>query len=94
MKTTGGKLINFESTGTYSINIDGKILKTVNIARPAIDCNVLVSMPKMKTHQLTKYTGAVKNFYGVIPGSGKAAIHQQAPTEESLSQLWSILAIL
>lgn len=43
-------------------------------------------MPKMKTHQLTKYTGAVKNFYGVIPGSGKAAIHQQAPTEESLSQ--------
>ncbi|HEY9247298.1 MAG TPA: DUF362 domain-containing protein, partial [Candidatus Methanoperedens sp.] len=33
-----------------------------------------------------KYTGAVKNFYGVIPGSGKAAIHRQAPTEESLSQ--------
>ncbi len=82
----GGKLINFESTGAYSVNIDGQILKTANIARPAIDCDVLVSMPKMKTHQLTKYTGAVKNFYGVIPGSGKAAIHRQAPTEESLSR--------
>ncbi len=81
----GGKLINFESTGTYPVKANGRILTTINIAKPAIDCDVLVSLPKMKTHQLTKYTGAVKNFYGVIPGSGKAAIHRQAPTEESLS---------
>ncbi len=81
----GGKLINFESTGTYPVKVDGRVLTTVNIAKPAIDCDVLVSLPKMKTHMLTKYTGAVKNFYGVIPGSGKAAIHTLAPTEESLS---------
>jgi len=82
----GGKLINFESTGTYQVEVDGKILKNINIAKPAIDCDVLVSLPKMKTHQLTKYTGAVKNFFGVIPGPGKAAVHRQAPTEESLCQ--------
>lgn len=82
----GGKLINFESTGTYQVKVDGKILKNINIAKPAIDCDVLVSLPKMKTHQLTKYTGAVKNFFGVIPGPGKAAVHRQAPTEESLCQ--------
>lgn len=81
----GAKLINFESTGTYSIKIDGKVLKNINIAKPAIDCEVLISMPKLKTHALTKYTGAVKNFFGVIPGSGKAKIHRLAPAEESLS---------
>jgi uncharacterized protein (DUF362 family) len=81
----GGKLINFESTGAYNFEVNGKILTSVNIAKPAIDCDVLVSLPKMKTHMLTKYTGAVKNFYGVIPGSGKAAIHSLAPTEESFS---------
>ncbi len=81
----GGKLINFESTGTYPVKVDGKVLTALNIAKPVIDCDVLVSLPKMKTHQLTKYTGAVKNFFGVIPGPGKAAIHRQAPTEESLS---------
>lgn len=80
----GGKLINFESTGTYSIKFKGKVLKSINIAKPAIDCDVLVSLPKLKTHALTKYTGAVKNFFGVIPGSGKATIHRLAPTEESL----------
>ncbi|VVB91729.1 Ferredoxin [uncultured archaeon] len=82
----GGRLINFESTGTYPVKANGKVLTTINIAKPAIDCDVLVSLPKMKTHQLTKYTGAVKNFYGVIPGSGKARIHKQAPTEERLSE--------
>lgn len=81
----GGKLINFESTGTYPVEVNGRVLTSVNIAKPVFDCDVLVSLPKMKTHQLTKFTGAVKNFYGVIPGSGKAAIHRQAPTEESLS---------
>lgn len=82
----GGTLINFESTGTYPVKVDGRILTTINVAKPAVDCDVLVSLPKMKTHQLTKYTGAVKNFFGVIPGSGKASIHRLAPTEESFSQ--------
>ncbi len=84
-RDSGANLVNFESTGTYSVNVNGKILKTINIAKPVIDCDVLISMPKLKTHQLTKYTGAVKNFYGVIPGSGKAVIHRLAPSEESLS---------
>ncbi len=84
-RDAGAKLVNFESTGTYSVKVNGKILRTINVAKPVIDCDVLISMPKLKTHQLTKYTGAVKNFYGVIPGTGKAAIHQLAPSEESLS---------
>lgn len=84
-KEADAELINFESTGTYSVKVDGKILRSINIAKPVIDCDVLISMPKMKTHQLTKYTGAVKNFYGVIPGTGKAKIHQLASSEESFS---------
>lgn len=84
-KEADAELINFESTGTYAVNVDGKVLTNINIAKPVIDCDVLISIPKMKTHQLTKYTGAVKNFYGVIPGTGKAKIHQIAPSEESFS---------
>lgn len=84
-RETGAKLVNFESKGTYSVNVNGKILKTINVAKPVIDCDVLICMPKLKTHQLTKYTGAIKNFYGVIPGTGKAVIHQLAPAEESFS---------
>lgn len=91
----GGKLVNFESTGMYDIQVNGKILTSAKIAKPVIDCDVLVSLPKLKTHMMTKYTGAVKNFYGVIPGTGKAAIHRLAATEESFSNavidLYSVL---
>lgn len=67
----GGRLINFESTGTYPVKVNGKVLTTINIAKPAIDCDVLVSLPKMKTHQLTKYTGAVKKFLRRNTGFGQ-----------------------
>ena len=34
----------------------------------AIEADLIVSMPKMKTHHWVGYTGALKNLYGVIPG--------------------------
>jgi len=37
--------------------------------------DMIVSLPKMKTHQLMLYTGAMKNLFGVIPGVAKAAFH-------------------
>jgi uncharacterized protein (DUF362 family) len=33
-----------------------------------VEADVIVSMPKMKTHHWVGYTGALKNLYGVIPG--------------------------
>jgi uncharacterized protein (DUF362 family) len=33
-----------------------------------IDADLIVSMPKMKTHHWVGYTAALKNLYGVIPG--------------------------
>jgi uncharacterized protein (DUF362 family) len=34
----------------------------------ALEADLIVSMPKMKTHHWVGYTGALKNLYGVIPG--------------------------
>jgi uncharacterized protein (DUF362 family) len=36
--------------------------------REVVEADVIVSMPKMKTHHWVGYTGALKNLYGVIPG--------------------------
>ena len=33
-----------------------------------LEADMIVSMPKMKTHHWVGYTGALKNLYGVIPG--------------------------
>jgi uncharacterized protein (DUF362 family) len=40
------------------------------------ECDHLISLPKFKTHQLTLITGAVKNMYGLIPGTYKVELHK------------------
>lgn len=41
------------------------------IARPVLDADLVINLPKLKTHTQTLYTGAVKNLFGVIPGRAR-----------------------
>lgn len=84
----GAKVINFDKTKVIRINnLQNKRLKSFYIARPITEANLVVSVPKLKSHALVKFTGAIKNFYGVIPGAGKAQGHAIANTEKSFSEL-------
>lgn len=40
----------------------------------------MVSVPKMKTHELTYITGAVKNFFGCIPARERNILHREGDT--------------
>ena len=44
-------------------------------ANGVLDADGLVSLPKLKTHGLTRFTGAVKNQFGCIPGILKGQFH-------------------
>lgn len=72
----GVPLISFEAAG--SVETAGR-LRSYLIAKPALEADVIVNVPKMKTHVLTLYTGAIKNMFGVVPGFGKARLHSLAP---------------
>jgi len=53
--------------------------RKISIARAALEADLIVSVPKFKTHELMYFTGAVKNTLGLVPGLSKArqhAIHQ------------------
>ncbi|MFA5772337.1 MAG: DUF362 domain-containing protein [Thermoplasmata archaeon] len=83
----GVELINFEKSGMYKLdNPNGEILKSVIVAKPVIDADVIISLPKLKTHMLTIYTGAVKNFYGAIPSTMKRHTHYTATSSEKFSE--------
>jgi len=40
------------------------------------DCDYLISLPKFKTHGLTILSGAIKNLFGLVPGTFKTEIHK------------------
>lgn len=53
----------------------------------AADADIIVSLSKLKTHELTYFTGSVKNLYGMIPGYTKSKLHVKYPDRESFSAM-------
>lgn len=51
------------------------------------EVDVVISLPKLKTHQLMNYTGAVKNLFGLVPGYAKAAFHVKYPGRDEMAKL-------
>ena len=49
--------------------------KRFTIANGVLDADGLISLPKLKTHGITRLTGAVKNQFGCVPGFLKGQFH-------------------
>ncbi|NQT24392.1 DUF362 domain-containing protein [candidate division KSB1 bacterium] len=81
---TGAKLVNFEADGTVERQVAGR---KYHLAKTVFDADVVINVPKMKTHGLTLYTGAVKNLYGTLPGFQKAKYHKEFPNPTDFSQV-------
>ncbi|MBN1317662.1 MAG: DUF362 domain-containing protein [Anaerolineales bacterium] len=66
---------------------DGRLIKQFNIANGVLDADGIISLPKLKTHGLTRITGAVKNQFGCIPGMLKAQFHARLADANYFSQM-------
>jgi uncharacterized protein (DUF362 family)/ferredoxin len=74
----GIRLADFDS-GRQTSHPDGLLIKSFVIANGVLDSDGLVSLPKLKTHALTRFTGAIKNQFGCIPGLHKSQYHVKLP---------------
>lgn len=61
--------------------------KSFTIAKPILEANTIISLPKLKSHALTIMTGAVKNQFGCIPGFRKAEYHLKLPDFDDFSTM-------
>ncbi len=82
---TGTRLVPFESSGVYERKTDEG--KRYFIAKPVLDADVVISLPKLKTHTLTLMTCAVKNMFGSIPGFRKSEYHKEAPKPRDFARV-------
>lgn len=62
-------------------------MPTVSVSSAVLDADVVISLPKFKTHGLTVMTGAIKNSYGILPGAQKARLHKAAGGPERFHEL-------
>ena len=56
----------------------GNIFKQLEIDQTVLEADVIINLPKFKTHSLTLLTLGVKNLFGCVPGPRKALWHLKA----------------
>jgi uncharacterized protein (DUF362 family)/Pyruvate/2-oxoacid:ferredoxin oxidoreductase delta subunit len=82
-----GAELNFDTEAIDVPFPEGTVVKMVKTIRPVLDADLIISIPKLKTHMMTVYSGAVKNMFGVIPGSYKAEYHLRFEDTEDFAEL-------
>lgn len=82
----GVRLVNLREVGFQRVPCAGAILKEVYLARALLEADVVVNLPKLKTHSLTLFTGAVKNLYGAIPAGLRIRFHGQYKNPSEFNQ--------
>jgi uncharacterized protein (DUF362 family)/Pyruvate/2-oxoacid:ferredoxin oxidoreductase delta subunit len=92
-QAAGIPMVDFSSGRTVS-NPEGAQNKQFRVAEAALDADGLVNLPKLKTHGLTRLTGAVKNLFGAVPGMLKAEFHVRLPDPDAFARMLVDLAAL
>jgi len=70
-------LISFDDAVTVNVGQD-YTFRQFDVARAALETDVIINLPKVKTHGMMLLTLAVKNMFGCVPGMRKAQWHLKA----------------
>ncbi len=68
-----------DATAVQVSNPDGFLLKRLDLLEVWQEADVVIALPKLKTHSLTTITGAMKILFGLVPGLTKPAYHAKLP---------------
>ncbi|MBN1875015.1 MAG: DUF362 domain-containing protein [Anaerolineae bacterium] len=75
---TGAEL-NWDFGQTHLAHPEGKIVKGLEVGTYVTNADVVIALPKLKTHGFMQFTGATKILFGVIPGTVKIGYHSKFP---------------
>jgi uncharacterized protein (DUF362 family)/Pyruvate/2-oxoacid:ferredoxin oxidoreductase delta subunit len=78
------ELVNFEAVGIEQFRCNGR---SYFISKAAMEADLIISLPKLKTHVLTLMTGAVKNIFGLVPGFRKGNYHREFPKPNDFAEV-------
>ncbi|MBI4700025.1 MAG: DUF362 domain-containing protein [Deltaproteobacteria bacterium] len=71
-----------------TVRLGGEVLDEWPVHRPLLEADKVIGVPVAKHHGLTRYTGALKNWYGLL-GGRRDRLHQRI--DESIADLAAFL---
>ncbi|PMQ01112.1 MAG: hypothetical protein CBR30_07570 [Dictyoglomus sp. NZ13-RE01] len=82
---TGARLVNFSTEGVIEFTTKNNV--KIPVTKIVKEVDYIINLPKLKTHQLTLMTCAIKNIFGTIPGFNKTKMHTTFPNAKDFSEL-------
>lgn len=79
MEASSGCYRNIALNGK-EINFQSRFCDKLVVSREVLEADLIVSLPRFKTHALTVLTEAVKNTFGYAVGGEKSRLHLRAAT--------------
>ena len=81
IEETGAEYAPFEETAEVA---GSGTFKRFQLARPYLEADRVINLPKLKTHEMMTMTCAVKNLFGAVVGTAKAGWHLKAGADRDL----------
>jgi len=69
------------------LELKSRFVNSVSVSSEVMEADLLISIPKFKTHMATVITGTIKNSYGFLVGAEKARLHSVAPRPDDFGEL-------
>ena len=82
-----GATLNFNFTGMQQSFPEGRLIKRFDILEEVAKADCVISLPKLKTHGLMRFTGATKILFGVVPGVLKLGYHTKLQTASAFAEM-------
>lgn len=90
LRSKGYEVMDLKQKGIPKVTVPvpgGTVLKEVSLPKVIVDADVIISVPKMKTHDQAGVTLAVKNMKGVLSDPWKRKFHHTLGVFESTAEL-------
>lgn len=84
-EAAGAKLRELNEPDEFLV-ADNKVGRKLPLSSFIKEIDLIITLPKLKTHGQMGFTGAVKNQYGLLPGALKAEYHYRMKTREWLAE--------
>jgi uncharacterized protein (DUF362 family) len=76
VENAGGKAINLSEDEIVNVeNPETYVLQNFSLPKTIVEADTVISVPVMKTHEFTNYSGAIKNLFGCIPNNRRIFLH-------------------
>lgn len=84
LDVAGHRFVNLGAS-PQPVAVTSPYAKEMLFSREVLEADVVIGVPKMKTHVATLITGAVKNTYGHLVGGEKSRLHREAVGPENFA---------